>query len=133
MIRAIAAALACAAFAGCAATQRPGQFWYVDTDPQGAVVTTDIGLLCVTPCRLEVPRWNREVRAFSYVIEKEGYAPVRGEAGIRANETLALGTLLAVGMTAAGAPTAPGPLNNKGVMQIDPNPLHITLTPTQDQ
>jgi hypothetical protein len=114
--------------AGCA-TQRPETFWYADTNPQGAVITTSNGLTCVTPCRLEIPRWRRNVDTFTYVIEKDGYQPVTGEARIQTNDTLGAGILLSAVSIAAGAPIFPGPLDNKGYREIEPNPLRVDLVP----
>jgi hypothetical protein len=118
--------------AGCA-TSRPDNFWYADTNPNGAVITTSNGLTCVTPCRLEIPRWNGSVSTFTYLIEKPGYETVTGEARIQTNDTLAAGIVLGLALTAAGAPTVPAPLDNKGYREIEPNPLHVDLVPIPAQ
>lgn len=117
---------------GCA-TSRPDNFWYADTNPQGAVITTSNGLTCVTPCRLEIQRGGRSVSTFTYVIEKPGYETVTGEARIQTNDTLGAGIALSLAMTAMGAPSFPGPLDNKGYREIEPNPLHVDLVPIPPQ
>ena len=122
----IAAIITCA---GCATT-RPDHFWYADTQPQGAVVTTSIGLTCVTPCRLEISRWGAETSGFSYTIEKPGYETVRGQARVQTNDTLGAGIALSVLAAAAGSPIIPGPMNSKGYREIEPNPLQVRLAPT---
>jgi hypothetical protein len=128
MIRAFASlALACALCA--CATQRPNTFWYADSNPPGAILTTDIGLTCVTPCRLEVPRWRSDLRRFAYAIEKPGYETVLGEAIIDANDTLGGGIMLSLALAAVGSPAIPGPLDNKGYQEIEPNPLRVELVP----
>jgi hypothetical protein len=128
MIRAITClALACV-LSGCA-TQRFDNFWYADSNPPGAILTTDIGLTCVTPCRLEVPRWRSDLKRFSYTIEKPGYEPVLGEAAIGANDTLGGGIILSLALAAVGSPTIPGPLDDKGYQEIEPNPLQVDLVP----
>jgi hypothetical protein len=114
--------------AGCA-TSRPDNFWYANTNPQGAVVTTSNGFTCVTPCRLEISRGGRSSSTFTYVIEKPGYETVTGEARIQTNDTLGVGILLSVAATVAGAPIFPGPLDNKGYREIEPNPLDVDLVP----
>lgn len=124
----MAAALLCSA---CAST-RPDHFWYADTEPRGAVITTSIGLTCVTPCRLEIPRGGRSESTFNYVIEKAGYETVTGQARIQTNDTLGAGFVLSAASVAAGVPIVPGPLDNKGYREIEPNPLHVVLVADAD-
>lgn len=124
----IFALCALALCASCAST-RPDTFWYADTDPQGAVLTTSTGLTCVTPCRLEIPRWGDSVSSFTYTIEKPGYETVTGEARIQTNDTLGAGLAVSALSVAAGAPMFPGPLDNKGYREIEPNPLQLDLVP----
>jgi len=128
-VRRMIALLAIALCVGCATT-RPANFWYADTSPHGAIITTSNGLTCVTPCRLEIPRWGRSVSTFTYRIEKAGYEPVTGEARIQTNDTLGAGILLSAVSIAAGVPIIPGPLDNNGYREIEPNPLRVNLVPT---
>jgi len=128
MIRALSSLVLACVLSACA-TQRPDTFWYADSNPPGAILTTDIGLTCVTPCRLEVPRWRSNLRRFSYTIEKPGYETVLGEAAIDANDTLGGGIMLSLALAALGSPTIPGPLDNKGYQEIEPNPLRVELVP----
>lgn len=116
------------ALCGCA-SQRFDNFWYADSNPPGAILSTDIGLTCVTPCRLEVPRWRSDLKRFSYTIEKPGYETVLGEAVIEANDTLGAGIMLSLALAAVGSPTVPGPLDDKGYQEIEPNPLRVDLVP----
>jgi hypothetical protein len=65
MIRTLSiAALACVALGACASRPKEnvGAFWYVNSAPAGAVVTTSEGHTCVTPCRLDIPRWRKKER-----------------------------------------------------------------------
>jgi hypothetical protein len=119
--------------AGCASSpqERPADFWYVNSSPAGAVVTTSDGLTCVTPCRLEVKRWRKkDDLTFTYAIQKDGFETIEGTATIRTNPAevgaLAVGAVLTA---ATGVPIFP-PVSNKGAIMIDPNPLALNLTPT---
>jgi hypothetical protein len=125
----VLAILALAGVTSACTTQRPDTFWYADSNPPGAILTTDIGLTCVTPCRLEVPRWKGDLKRFNYAIEKPGYETMLGEAAIGANDTLAGGIALSLALAVVGAPTIPGPLDNKGYREIEPNPLSVDLVP----
>lgn len=124
-------ALACGlTLTACAAAprQQPNAFWYVNSTPTGAIVTTSEGFTCVTPCRLDIPRWRKKDRlSFTYTIQKEGFQPVSGTDTIKTNSAFVGELMIGALTTAAGFPLFP-PLSDKGAIMIDPNPIAVTLT-----
>lgn len=113
-----AIAVLCVLAASCAARDptapsRPDVFWYAYSEPSGAVVQTSLGLMCVTPCRLEIPRQRVSPPEFTFDVTKVGYQAFSGRAEIYGNPSALL-------------------YSDQGFWAIRPNPYTVELTPIAD-
>jgi len=120
--RALLIAAVAASSAACATVTRgTKQDYAIQSEPSGAVVKTDHGYTCETPCNLRLPRKTE----FEVTITKEGYKPYTakvtnsmsgaGTAGMVGN--VVAGGILGIGIDAASGAT----------LDLNPNPLTVTL------
>ncbi|MDP2140138.1 MAG: PEGA domain-containing protein [Gammaproteobacteria bacterium] len=93
----------------------------ITSDPTGADIRLSNGLVCRTPCALEVKRRP----GFVVTVEKEGYrtvttsvvSSISGGGG-----TAMAGNVLLGGIIGAGVDASNGSMN-----ELSPNPLHVVL------
>jgi PEGA domain len=105
---------------GCATIMNgPNQTMEIDTDPGGSNVTLTGGAVCVTPCKLEVPRKN-DLRVD---IQHEGYQPVYVLIQSKLGGAT-FGNILAGGIIGSVVDSS-----NGSSKQLKPNPLKIRLVP----
>lgn len=109
---------------GCATVTRgTSQAFTITSEPTGANVRLSNGLVCITPCTLELKRRP----GFAVTVEKEGYERVITNVAsqIANGGGMAMaGNVILGGLIGAGVDASNGSMN-----ELVPNPLHIVLEP----
>lgn len=118
------AALFAFSFAGCGTAIRgTKEDVAVQTQPAGALVTTDIGMSCIGPCILNVPR----KKSFTATASAEGYLPASVSVGTRFSGAGAAGlggNIILGGVIGGAVDIATGAAKDHF-----PNPVVLVLTP----
>jgi len=120
--RALLIAAIAASSAACATiTRGTKQDYAVQSEPSGAVVKTNHGYSCDTPCTMKLPRKSE----FDVTVSKTGYKPFttrvtnsmsgRGTAGLVGNAVV--GGFIGIGVDAVSGAT----------LDLHPNPLVVKL------
>lgn len=121
---AVAAPLALLMIAGCGSIVRgTSEDVAVQTDPAGAHVTTDIGLSCIGPCIIKVPR----KKSFTVTAAADGYQSASASVGTRMSGAGAAGlggNIILGGLIGGGIDLATGAAKDHF-----PNPVVLILTP----
>lgn len=118
--------------AGCATIIRGGNVDFgIESTPSSALARLSNGMVCVTPCKLRLPR----NRPFSVTIEKEGYRPttvaVRSGFASASTPGIAGSTILSPALDLVGGIGAD--VTSGALDDLSPNPLRVQLTQEQEQ
>ena len=124
-----AAAAAAIGLTGCATVIRGANVDFaIESSPSTVLARLSNGMVCVTPCKLFLPR----NKAFSVTFEKEGYkaetVEVRSTFASSSTPEVAGSTILTpvLSIGGVGADVTSGALRD-----LSPNPLHVQLTQEQ--